>query len=102
MANQIKQNKEKTTISIIKDSARKPTNSHEEINKLFRSFYANLYFSIYRKRPKSRGHQLISLNSNDLPQLNKEQTNILDSPITQDDFSTALNLMSSPHVQGYF
>lgn len=45
LANQIKRNKEKTTISVIKDSAGKPTHSPEEINKIFQSFYRNLYSS---------------------------------------------------------
>lgn len=39
------QNQEKTTISIIKDSAGKLTHSPEEMNKIFQSFHANLHSS---------------------------------------------------------
>lgn len=43
LANQIKRNKEKTTITTIKDSAGKPTNSPQEINRIFQNYYSNLY-----------------------------------------------------------
>jgi len=44
------------------------------------------------------------LNSIVLPQINKEQTNTLDSPLTQDDLFTELNLMpnnKAPGLDGY-
>ena len=97
LANQIKQNKEKATISNIKDSAGKPANSPAEINKIFRSFYANFYSS--DKDPSQEDINSF-LNSTDLPQLNKGQTNILDTPITQYELLTALNLIPNNKTPG--
>lgn len=42
LVNLIKQNKEKTTISTIRDPAGKPTQSPEDIHQIFRDFYAEL------------------------------------------------------------
>ncbi len=41
LANQIKQNKEKTTIAVITDTAGRSTNSPEEINQIFKIFTVN-------------------------------------------------------------
>ncbi len=45
LANQIKRNKEKATISVITDPAGKSTNSPEEINQIFQNIYSKLYSS---------------------------------------------------------
>lgn len=83
LANQIKQNKEKATISTIQDSAGKSTNSPQEINEIFRTFYANLWSS--EKEPKQ---EVINsfLNSIDLP---THWTH----PLQKRQFSTALKLL---------
>lgn len=43
LANQIRRNKEKATISIQENSAGKPSSSSEEINQIFYNFYSKLY-----------------------------------------------------------
>lgn len=101
LANLIKQNKEKTTISIIKDSAGKPIQSPEQINNIFRIFYANLYSS---EKTTSQEDIDSFLNNINLPQLNKEQIDTTDSPLTDKELSTALNLMpnnKSPGPDGF-
>ena len=97
LANQIKRNKEKATISTIKDSAGKPTNSPQEINEIFRNFYSKLYSSDHNPRQED-----IDLFFKDikLPQLSTEQVNILDSPVTEKELFTALNLMPNNKAPG--
>lgn len=73
MANLIKQ-KEKTTISTIRDSAGKPTQSPEEINQIFRDFYAKLYLP---EIDPTRD----DINNINLPQLSPDQITTLESPI---------------------
>ena len=80
LANQIKRNMEKATISTIKDSAGKPINSPQEINNIFRNFYSKLYSS--EKEPRQEDIDLFFQNIN-LPRLNTEQINMLNSPITE-------------------
>ena len=88
LTNQITQNKEKTTISTIKDSAGNPTNSPQEINEIFRNFYAKLYSSDNDPRQEVIDSFFKDIK---LPQLNIDQVNILDSPITERELSTAFN-----------
>lgn len=71
LVNQIKRNKEKTTISIIKDSAGKPTPTYTHQKKTC-----------------------------DLPQLSREQTNKTDSLLPQDELYTVLILMPSNKAPG--
>ncbi len=73
-------------ISTIKDSAGKPTNSPQGRNNTFRNFYTKLYSS--EKDPR-QDIDLFFQNIN-LPKLDAEQVNMLDSPITEKELSTAL------------
>ena len=82
LANQIKQNKEKNTISVIKDSAGKPSTSPEEINNIFRMFFQKLY------TPEINPNEVdihTFLNSIDLPTLSKNQVTQMDSPINENE-----------------
>lgn len=45
LANMIKQNKERTTITEIKDPAGKPQHNPENINDIFKNYYQDLYTS---------------------------------------------------------
>ncbi len=70
LANQIKRNREKVTIATIKDSTGKPTNSPQEINTIFRNFYAKLYSSDNNTRQEDINS---FFNNIQLPKLNTEQ-----------------------------
>ena len=76
MPNQIKRHKEKAMIPTIKDAAEKPTNSPQEINKIFRDFYAKAYSS-----DNDTGQDAIDsfFSYTELPQLSKEHIYKLDS-----------------------
>ncbi len=101
LANQIKQNKEKTTIAVITDTAGRSTNSPEEINQIFQNVYSKLYSS--EKHPTQKDIDSF-LNNINLPQLSKHQINTLDSPLTEHEFFNALKLMpnnKAPGPDGY-
>ena len=97
LANQIKRNKEKATISTIKNSAGEPTNSPEEINTIFKNFYTNLYSS---GKDPSQADINSFFNSIKLPQLDTEQSHTLDLPMTAEELSNALNHMPSNKSPG--
>lgn len=80
MANQITCNKEKVTISTLKNSAGKPKNSPQEINQILRNLYAQIY-----SLNKNLSQEDIDsfLKSIELPQVNTEQTKTLDAPIRE-------------------
>lgn len=73
MANLIKQNKENTTISTIRDTAGKPTQSTEEINQIFRDFYEKLYLP---EIDPTQDDIKSFLNNINLPQLSPDQINL--------------------------
>ncbi len=97
LANQIKQNKEKTTIAVITDTAGRSTNSPEEINHIFQHFYSKLYSS--EKHPTQKDIDSF-LNNINLPQLSKHQINTLESPLTEHEFFNALKLMPNNKSPG--
>lgn len=96
-ANQIKRNKEKSTISVIKGSAGKPTSSPDQINEIFYKFYSNLYSSEINPSQEDINS---FLNCIDVPQLNEAQTKLLDLLLTQNEFITAPNLMPNNRAPG--
>lgn len=81
-------------ISTLKNSAGKPTISPQEINQIVRNLYAQIYS--LDKNPSQEAIDSF-LNSIDLPQVNTEQTKTMDSPNTENELSTALNLMPGKH-----
>uniref|UniRef100_A0A672F570 Reverse transcriptase domain-containing protein n=1 Tax=Salarias fasciatus TaxID=181472 RepID=A0A672F570_SALFA len=97
LANQIKRNKEKSTIPTIKNSAGRPTNSPDEINQVFKEFYANLYSSDNNSKDEDITSFLTSVN---FPHLSPEQKNTLDSPLTNEEIHSALNKMPNNKAPG--
>lgn len=99
IANQIKQNKEKTAIPIIMNSAGKLVQIPEEINKTFQDFYSNLYSSI--RRPSQMKIDRF-LHNIDLPKLTDDQVNELEKLFTIEEFHKALKPNNkSPGTDGF-
>ena len=101
LANQIKQNKERTTISTIINSAGKTIQTPEEINKTFLDFYTNLYSTTNSPNQDDINSFLNNIN---LPQLTEDQINSLEKPFTITEFHNALKLMpnnKSPGPDGF-
>lgn len=96
LASQIKIQKEKSTISSIKNSAGKPTNSPDEINLIFKEFHTNLYSD---NNPQEE-HITSFLASLDLPQLSTEQKNKLNTPLTNEEIQSAPNKMPNNKAPG--
>lgn len=97
LANQIRRNKEKATISAIKNSAGKLTSSPVEINQVFYNFYNKLYTPEINSNQESIDSFLDSIN---LPQLNELQKNKLELPISQDELFAALQRMPNNKAPG--
>lgn len=95
-AGPVTRNKEKVTISTLKNSAGKPTNSPQE-NQIVRNLYAQTYS--LDKNPSQEDIDSF-LNSVELPQVNTDQTKTMDLPFTEKELSTALNLMPSHKAPG--
>ena len=101
LANQLKQNQEKTHIVSIQNSAGKPTQSPVEINQIFKDFYAKLYSSENDPLQTDINRFLNNIN---LPKLTQKQQLMLDSPITDIELEKALKLMpnnKSPGPDGF-
>lgn len=98
LANMLQHQKDKSVISSILDPTGKPTQDPHEINNSFRNFYSDLY---------STGNQPTLteidnfLNSVNLPSLSKEQSNLLDLPITVEELFKALHSMPNNKSPGF-
>ncbi len=92
LANLVKKNKEKTTITVIKDSAGKPHHNPKDINNIFKNYYQDLYTSSHN--PDTHDINKF-LNNISLPHLTPEQTNSLEQPLTPHEFYDALNKMQN-------
>lgn len=97
LANMVKQKKDTTTITVIKDSAGKPYHNPKDINTVFKNYYQDLYTSSHNPNA-SDIHQF--LNNINLPHLTTEQTNLLEQPITPAEFHNALNKMENNRAPG--
>jgi len=87
LANQLKTNKEKSTINSIKDSAGNIIHEPNAINDTFRNFYRTLYSS--QLDPSDSDIQKFLDNIN-LSKLNEEQVMALDSSLTVAELYEAL------------
>lgn len=90
LANQLKSNRERATISSIKNLDGKLTHNPDEINQCFRDFYKKLYSSDNNPSEASIDN---FLNSIVLPKLNQEQATTMDADLTQAEFEEALAQM---------
>ena len=101
LANLLKQNKEKCTISSIKTSNGTISQDPQEINNTFREFYQTLYSS--QKNPSDLDIDTF-LNTINLPKLTEEQIQSLEAPILIEELHKALQHMSdgkAPGPDGY-
>ncbi len=87
LANQLKINKEKTTICAVKDLTGDTVYDPERINNTFRDFYESLY-SPQINPSKDEIDQF--LDNITLPKLTDNQAMALDSPLTSDELQEAL------------
>lgn len=101
LANQIKLNKEKSSIPTILNSAGKPTTSHKEINDIFHNFYKDLFSS---ETQPNLDQIHFFLNNIHLPKVSPNQIPKLESPITEIELHSALKQMpnnKSPGPDGF-
>ncbi|XP_054631650.1 E3 ubiquitin-protein ligase znrf1 isoform X1 [Dunckerocampus dactyliophorus] len=97
LANQLKVNKEKSSISSIRNSGGHITHLPEEINSVFRSFYKNLYTpQIKPSLPDIKTF----LNNIELPKLNDEQVTNLDVPISFIELHNTLHRLPNNKAPG--
>ncbi len=97
LANQLKINKEKTTICAVKDLTGDTVYDPERINNTFRDFYESLY-SPQINPSKDEIDQF--LDNITLPKLTDNQAMALDSPLTSDELQEALNSMPNKKAPG--
>lgn len=96
LANLLKQNKEKTLITTIKNSENKIHNP-QEINKTFRTFYKSLYSN---KQKENRRKTDLFLKSTGIPTLNPTQIQTLEEPLTVEEYRKALFSLSNNKAPG--
>ena len=92
----IKQNKDRTTITVIKDSAGKPYHNPKDINNVFKNYSQHLYTSSHN--PKCFWYKF--LNNINLPQLTTEQTSLFEQPLTPAEFHNTLTKMENNRAPG--
>uniref|UniRef100_A0A3B3HAI8 Reverse transcriptase domain-containing protein n=1 Tax=Oryzias latipes TaxID=8090 RepID=A0A3B3HAI8_ORYLA len=97
LANQLKINKEKTTISSVIDLTGNATHDPAAINSVFKNFYQSLYSS--QINPSDNDINSF-LNSIDLPRPTEEQITALESPFTKEELHKALTNMPSKKAPG--
>nr|XP_057934911.1 F-box only protein 8 isoform X1 [Doryrhamphus excisus] len=97
LANQLKLNKEKNSISSIRNSEGNITHLPEEINSVFRDFYKRLYTP--QINPSDPDIETF-LSTIELPKLEKNQVTTLDLPISLTDLYDALQEMPNNKAPG--
>uniref|UniRef100_A0A3B3I4T3 Reverse transcriptase domain-containing protein n=1 Tax=Oryzias latipes TaxID=8090 RepID=A0A3B3I4T3_ORYLA len=97
LANQLKINKEKSTITSIMDQTGNVTHDPVKINNAFKDFYQNLYTPQINPSEQSINSFLNNIN---LPKLNEDQITNLDSPLSLSELHEALLLMPNGKAPG--
>uniref|UniRef100_A0A3P9JK99 C2H2-type domain-containing protein n=1 Tax=Oryzias latipes TaxID=8090 RepID=A0A3P9JK99_ORYLA len=97
LANQLKINKEKSTITSIMDQTGNVTHDPVKINNAFKDFYQNLYTPQINPSEQSINSFLNNIN---LPKLNEDQITNLDSPLSLSELHEALSLMPNGKAPG--
>uniref|UniRef100_A0A1A8UJ98 Reverse transcriptase domain-containing protein n=1 Tax=Nothobranchius furzeri TaxID=105023 RepID=A0A1A8UJ98_NOTFU len=97
LASQLKINKEKTTISAVKDSTGNIVYDPERINNTFRDFYQTLYSPQINPSDNEINEFLDRIT---LPKLSDSQVTVLDSPLTSAELQEALKSMTNRKAPG--
>ena len=97
LANQIKRNIEKTTITALQDSAGNITHTPTEINQIFYNFYNRLYPTEIDPDSKEINHFLDNI---DLPIIDHDQKKKIETPFSQDEYHAALKSMPNNRSPG--
>ena len=97
LANQLQRNKEKSFITAIQDPTGKYTQSPQEINQVFYSYYRNLYSTTLNPNKEDIVDFLNNLN---MPELTTEHRDIVDAPLTISELQCALDTMPQGKAPG--
>uniref|UniRef100_A0A669EVM6 Reverse transcriptase domain-containing protein n=1 Tax=Oreochromis niloticus TaxID=8128 RepID=A0A669EVM6_ORENI len=97
LANQLKINKEKTTICAVQDSSGNTVYDPKQINNIFRDFYKSLYSPQINPSKKEIDQFLDNIT---LPKLSDSQAIALDSPLTSGELQEALISMPNNKAPG--
>lgn len=100
LARQLKQQDNSSHIPIIKKDNGVVTSS-KEINQVFKNFYENLYTSSCSPNPEDTETFFSSIH---LPSVSKEQKDMLDAPITEEEIRATISSMKSgksPGLDGF-